>query len=1480
MANKLLKPKRGKVENLSKLAVEDGALVFAYDTKATASTVLVDIGDTRYDLAAGAAKKADNANALGGSSLQNIIDKIDSSTGDGTAFTGLDTTVNNKVKLTRANGTTVEKTINNVSNASTANYSKVSEKIGTSTIGSSTKPVYVSAGIPTAITSIPSTFVTAQQIADINLDTLFTPGMYWAGGSNSIVNKPTGVDAFGLEVVQSAAGWYTQICYASNNQKKQFIRYYNSSTSWSDWVEQNRLNTKTQSGYAPAPNAANKVYRTDKDGNPVWGTLNDSSIGKLASTVTFGNGGAAIIDQNSDTFRQRINIFDNASPNDAVFSFQQSTDAGKSYKDLFVIKDDGVVTASTFQGALKGTADYAKNSGALEGSSLKNIIDKINNSTGDGTAFTSLDTTTNDKVKLTRANGGTVEKVINNVSNASTANLAKNSNALGGSSLKNITDAINNNTASATSKCLPLSGGNMTGNIGYTGTKATYPMIKFIDNKVDTYGNGISIGGGGLTIIGGGESSDTISAQYSSGGDESMVIANDGAIDFYTNCQSGFTSAKHITMNADGSVTASSFNGIASTAKVTNLIADYNDTGRKISIGFAGSGLTANNLTHLAGYTNNGTQIKDVSKEVAGNWLGLDGYLKRYRLVNNITAGATDLNGTMPPAIFAYKNGYPLHTDPEFKSGNNDVRVYNNSQNGNVTIERIALDNGNSSGYVLKISNKGSASPGLGGWFFSDATAYGKQFTCIFRAKIPSGRNVQFASNSMGTNASQYWLTERAGTGKWEWYAYRVDCGSANFSLTNYFYIDGAAGTASAPVVWYLSYANTIVNSYGDYDGLRTRYADTASNSANSSSAIFSTYSAYPQGFNSRTNSATWGNTTGTFITGWHTSSGGDVAFMNDNPSNGKVSMKLDGYFYQNEGANRVLDTSDAANYVKKSGDTMTGTLTLKTGDQKGVKLGTAWLTAASDKNGEFVLQNGHLRFGASDWDYNKWAGLKYDADKKSIYLGLADGTIFTANAAQSGGSIFTPGIDNIYVGASTATKVLTSENIGDYASGKTAFTELDTATNNVIKLTRANGATVQKTINNVANATSANIASIANRLTMEAGTADVARNVWFSDNNARNKVVYNDNFKYNPVKNSLTTNITGKATSAGTADYAKGGESESNYQLNSDKLHGTIDLTGSTYNTNTWYPVVGSSIPERGYSRIICYVQLNSRTKPAWSTHNSGFTCNLDVLAKAGGWGTTNAGTIVLDYSWSFTQNNISPISYQQLTNASRPVIWMRGGGKYFIRSSEKFTWEVKTSSFTLSSQTIAPQTSCPGLSFSRSTIYANVNGSVAKADSATNASTADYAKNAAKLGGLSADQYVTKSDSSGSLNADVANRLQSFTSVGNVTNSLFYRYGKLDSSWSNFPASSLPSTGIGANFQGKNTGILHIAAGSSYHDLAFTAGAKDNQGILYAGTGRNPAYILDTENYKTKGNVFNSLTANTSFTAKVNVTIDGGSY
>lgn len=66
----------------------------------------------------------------------------------------------------------------------------------------------------------------------------------------------------------------------------------------------------------------------------------------------------------------------------------------------------------------------------------------------------------------------------------------------------------------------------------------------------------------------------------------------------------------------------------------------------------------------------------------------------------------------------------------------------------------------------------------------------------------------------------------------------------------------------------------------------------------------------YPTGFAYRTTSSEWGNTTGTHVTGWHIE-GCEFAFMKNNPSSGKLSAKIDGYFYQNEGTYRVLDTSD-----------------------------------------------------------------------------------------------------------------------------------------------------------------------------------------------------------------------------------------------------------------------------------------------------------------------------------------------------------------------------------------------------------------------------------------------------------------------------------------------------------------------------------------------------------------------------------------
>lgn len=46
------------------------------------------------------------------------------------------------------------------------------------------------------------------------------------------------------------------------------------------------------------------------------------------------------------------------------------------------------------------------------------------------------------------------------------------------------------------------------------------------------------------------------------------------------------------------------------------------------------------------------------------------------------------------------------------------------------------------------------------------------------------------------------------------------------------------------------------------------------------------------------------------------------------------------------------------------------------------------------------------IRFGETAWDWNQWAGLKYNHSSKTIYLGIADGSVFNANSAQSGGML------------------------------------------------------------------------------------------------------------------------------------------------------------------------------------------------------------------------------------------------------------------------------------------------------------------------------------------------------------------------------------------------------------------------------------------------------------------------------------------
>lgn len=190
-------------------------------------------------------------------------------------------------------------------------------------------------------------------------------------------------------------------------------------------------------------------------------------------------------------------------------------------------------------------------------------------------------------------------------------------------SLSEIGAAASNHTHSY----LPLSGGTMTGNISYRGSKATYKMIEFIDNSSDAYGNGIAIGGGGLTIIGGGESADAVKSTSTTGGDERLILANDGAIDIYTNCQNGVDKATHITIDNTGlySGTAAKANSVPWSG-VTGKPSSYPPSshthssvtdignGSTTTFAYSKSGLGYGDFTWLAAW--NGHELRAVNKSL------------------------------------------------------------------------------------------------------------------------------------------------------------------------------------------------------------------------------------------------------------------------------------------------------------------------------------------------------------------------------------------------------------------------------------------------------------------------------------------------------------------------------------------------------------------------------------------------------------------------------------------------------------------------------------------------------------------------------------------------------------------------------------------------------------------------------------------------------------------------------------------------
>jgi hypothetical protein len=136
----------------------------------------------------------------------------------------------------------------------------------------------------------------------------------------------------------------------------------------------------------------------------------------------------------------------------------------------------------------------------------------------------------------------------------------------------------------------------------------------------------------------------------------------------------------------------------------------------------------------------------------------------------------------------------------------------------------------------------------------------------------------------------------------------------------------------------------------------------------------------------------------------------------------------------------------------------------------------------------------------------------------------------------------------------------------------------------------------------------------------------------------------------------------------------------------------GSAQISMAGLDVNTYYPVtIPVPVSRQGTLRIENALNSNA---PSWSTHPSGFSCYFEWTTNGLGWGTIPISRRVTDWRESFTSVQIVG-GIEQMTFSSQEVIWLRGGGNYFLSADFDVTPTIRTTSYEAYGQTVAPRSS-----------------------------------------------------------------------------------------------------------------------------------------------------------------------------------------
>lgn len=208
--------------------------------------------------------------------------------------------------------------------------------------------------------------------------------------------------------------------------------------------------------------------------------------------------------------------------------------------------------------------------------------------------------------------------------------------------------------------------------------------------------------------------------------------------------------------------------------------------------------------------------------------------------------------------------------------------------------------------------------------------------------------------------------------------------------------------------------------------------------------------------------------------------------------------------------------------------------------------------------------------------------------DINTIYINTATNTIYRWDSSSKTYITLAKAVKSVAISESTENGKITLTVDGNkttvpvHGLGSAAYTNSSAYSSAGHTHTKAqvglgnvdNTADANKSVKHATTADSATTAGTATNVSAGEGTADAARHVWFSDSTTETKRAYSDKFKYNPVTNNLTVNVTGNAATASSVAWGNITEKPSTYapsahnhndstitSLNASKLFGTIDI-------------------------------------------------------------------------------------------------------------------------------------------------------------------------------------------------------------------------------------------------------------------------------------------------------------------------------